>query len=296
MLKALMLRRRIDLKKAELAKLREKLEGFKTREDELTTAIEEVETEEQRTAMDEEIAAFEQERNDANASADQLESEISQLENELQAEEEAQNTNPPAGADNGGNAGNNDGEAPAENRGGEIPMLRRLKNMNQQERDAFLSNEQVRGFLGEVRTAIREKRALTGVGLTIPDVMLGMVREETYTASKLLRFVTLRQVGGKGRLNIMGKIPEAIWTEMCANLNELDLSFNQTEVDGFKVGAFVAVCNATLEDSDLSLASEIVTAIGIAIGKALDKAILFGTGTKTPVGIATRLAAQSSPA
>ena len=36
MLKALMLRRRIDLKKKELATLREKLEGFKTREAELT--------------------------------------------------------------------------------------------------------------------------------------------------------------------------------------------------------------------------------------------------------------------
>ena len=83
---------------------------------------------------------------------------------------------------------------------------------------------------------------------------------------------------------------------MCVNLNELDLTFNQSEVDGFKVAAFVAICNATLEDSDLALAQEIVTAIGIAIAKALDKAILFGDGSKKPVGIATRLAAQSSPA
>ena len=50
MLKALMLRRRIDLKKKDLAALREKLEGLNTREAELSQAIEEVETEEQRTA------------------------------------------------------------------------------------------------------------------------------------------------------------------------------------------------------------------------------------------------------
>ena len=300
MLKALMLRRRIDLKKKELATLREKLEGFKTREAELTQAIEEVETEEQRTAVEEEIATFEQERTEAQEGADQLEQEISELETELEGVEAAQDTTPPAGAtggeNGGGEAARNTGAEGTENRGGNIPMIRRLKNFTQQEREAFLGNEQVRSFLAEVRTAISEKRAITGVGLTIPEVMLGLVREETYAASKLIKFVTLRSVGGKARTNIMGKIPEAIWTEMCANLNELDLTFNQSEVDGFKIAAFVAICNATLEDSDLALAQEIVTAIGIAIAKALDKAILFGDGSKKPVGIATRLAAQSSPA
>ena len=41
MLKALMLRRRIDLKKKDLDALREKLDGFATRESELTQAIDE---------------------------------------------------------------------------------------------------------------------------------------------------------------------------------------------------------------------------------------------------------------
>lgn len=298
MLKVLMLRRRIDLKKKDLAALREKLEGFKTREAELATAIDEVETEEQRTAVEEEITAFETERDEAQTGADQLEQEISDLEEELRQEEEAQDTTPPAdtGATGGETANTGAGETATENRGGNIPMIRRLKNFTQQEREAFLGNEQVRSFLGEVRTAIAEKRAITGVGLTIPEVMLGLVREEIAANSKLLRFINLRNVGGKGRLNIMGKIPEAVWTEMCANLNELDLAFNQTEVDGYKVGAFIAICNATLEDSDLALAQEIVTAIGIAISKALDKAILYGTGTKMPVGIITRLACESQPA
>ena len=298
MLKALMLRRRIDLKKKDLAALREKLEGFKTRETELATAIDEVETEEQRTAVEEEITAFENERNEAQTGADQLEQEISDLENELSQEEAAQDTTPPAdtGATGGETANTGAENRTEENRGGVIPMIRRLKNFTQQEREAFLGNEQVRSFLGEVRTAISEKRAITGVGLTIPEVMLGLVREEIAANSKLLKFINLRPVGGKGRLNIMGKIPEAVWTEMCANLNELDLAFNQTEVDGYKVGAFIAICNATLEDSDLALAQEIVTAIGIAIAKALDKAILYGTGTKMPVGIITRLACESQPA
>ena len=299
MLKVLMLRKRIDMKKAELDKLREKLEGFKTREAELETAIGEVETDEQRTELDEMIGQFEQERGEAESAADELESEISQLETELQEQEDAQDTTPPAEAAGGSEeAARNNGTAQTvtENRGGNIPMIRRLKNFTMQEREAFLGNEQVRSFLSEVRTAMTEKRALTGVGLTIPETMLGLVREETAAASKLLKFVNLRQVGGKGRMNILGKIPEAVWTEMCANLNELDLAFNQTEVDGFKVGAFVAVCNAALEDSDIALAQEIVTALGVAIAKALDKAILYGTGSKMPVGIITRLACESQPA
>ena len=93
----------------------------------------------------------------------------------------------------------------------------------------------------------------------------------------------------------MGTIPEAVWTEMCAKLNEIDFGFTQTEVDGYKVGGVIYICKATLEDSDLDLAAEIIDALGIAIGIALDKAILYGLGTKMPLGIVTRLAQESAP-
>ena len=289
-LKTLMLKRQIDLKKKALGELNDKLAGFAKREAELEQAIAEVETDEQRTAVEEEITAFETERSETQTAADQLTEEIRNLESELEGEEAQQNTDAPG-----------EGETPAapsaeENRGGYNVMNRRFRDFNQQERTAFVETESVRSFLGEVRAAIKEKRALTGVGLTIPDVMLGLVREEMAAASKLLKYVDLRSVSGKGRQNIMGKISEGVWTEMCANLNELSLAFNQVEVDGYKVGGFVAVCNAVLEDSDIALASEIITAIGKAIAKALDKAILFGDGSKKPVGIATRLAASSQPA
>lgn len=289
-LKTLMLRRQIDLKKKALGELNEKLSGFVSREAELEQAIAEVETDEQRSAVEEEIAAFETERSDAQTAADQLTEEIRNLESELEGEEAQQNTDAPE-----------EGETPAapvaeENRGGFTAMNRRFRDFNQQERAAFLENESVRSFLGEVRAAIKEKRALTGVGMTIPEVMLGLIREEMAAASKLLPFVDLRSVSGKGRQNVMGKISEGVWTEMCANLNELDLAFNQVEVDGYKVGGFVVVCNAVLEDSDIALANEIITAIGKAIAKALDKAILFGDGSKKPVGIAKRLSVSSQPA
>ena len=304
-LKALMLRRRIDLKKKELEELRTKLAGFAARETELETAIGEVETEEQRTAVEEEITAFEQERDAAQQNTDQLESEIAQLEGELQETEAKQNTDPagagdgstPAG-ESGAEAGNGGAtqETIDENRGGKRTMRRTFAKMNRQERDVFFAREDVKSYLSEIRTAIKEKRAISGAGLTIPDVMLEMIRETVAERSKLLPFITVRNVGGKARQNIAGTIPEAVWTEMCAKINELDIGFNQIEVDGYKVAAFIPVCNAVLEDSDVNLADEIVRAIGVAIAKALDKAILFGKGTKMPMGIVTRLAQTSEPA
>lgn len=97
----------------------------------------------------------------------------------------------------------------------------------------------------------------------------------------------------------MGSIPEGIWTECCATLNELSLGFNDVEVNCFKVGGYFKVCNAVLEDSDLALASLLLDAIGQAIGLALDKAILYGRNTSTnykmPQGIISRLVQTSKP-
>lgn len=59
---------------------------------------------------------------------------------------------------------------------------------------------------------------------------------------------------------------------------------------------YFAVCNANLEDSDLALASELLMALGKAIGYALDKAILYGNGTRMPKGVISRLCETVQPA
>lgn len=122
------------------------------------------------------------------------------------------------------------------------------------------------------------------------------MRQQVAETSKLISRVDRRHVAGTGRQRIMGEIPEAIWTEACAKLNELDLVFNDAEVDGYKVGGFFAICNAILEDNDVNLMSEILNALGKAIGKAVDKAIVYGTGVKMPLGVVTRLAQEAAPA
>ena len=273
-LKALMLRKKLNDAKKALEGLRAKDAEFDTREAEITQSIEEAQTEEERSAVDEAVDAFEAEKADHEEQKGQLERKVEELENELAAEEAAQATDPV--------------EEPEEKR-------EEIKMIDKRDINSIVTDERVKDFLTEVRTAIKEKRAITNVGLTIPEVMLGLLRETIGEYSKLYKHVDVRRVGGDGRLVIMGAIPEAIWTDCCGNLNEMSLGFNDLEVGCWKVGGYMAICNASLEDSDVDLAGEIVRALGKGIGIALDKAILFGTGNHMPLGVVTRMVQTTQP-
>ena len=292
MLKALMLRKKLNDVQKLLEACRAKADALKTRETELEQDINAAETEEEKQAVEAAIAEFETEKAENEAENTKLTEQVEELERELQETEQKANAPAPS-----------EGEERARK---ELPIMEnaitntRTKEifgkLSLEQRTAMFERDDVKQFMAEVRSCMKEKRALTGVGTTVPEVYLGLIRENIERYSKLYRHVNLVPLRGEGRKNIMGTIPEAVWTEMCANLNELDLSFYAAELDGYKVGGFIPVCNANLEDSDIDLAAEIITALGQAIGYALDKAILYGTGDKMPLGIITRLAQTSSPA
>lgn len=290
-LKALMTKRKIDDAKSELEKLRQAAEDFAKREANIEQSISEAGTDEEKAAVEDEINKFEAEKAENAEAQKELEDKIAGLEDELRAEEAKQEAPAEVAPEPTVEA------APAVEREVKRSMTKRDKMFGESinERDAFFQREDVKAWLGEVRSAMQEKRALTNVGLTIPSVFLGVLRENVLYYSKLYKHVNVRAFRGDGRLTVMGTVPEAVWTECCAWINELDLSFYDTEVDCNKVAGFFAVCNAALEDSDLDLAAEIMTALGQAIGKALDKAIIFGTGNKMPLGIFTRLAQTEEP-
>ena len=69
--------------------------------------------------------------------------------------------------------------------------------------------------------------------------MLGVLRDNMTQFSKLVKYVNLKNVKGKARQNIMGAIPEAVWTEAVGTLNELELALNQIEVDGYLIGGWI---------------------------------------------------------
>lgn len=179
----------------------------------------------------------------------------------------------------------------------EQPMVNRTRffGMTYQERDAFFARTEVKDFLQRFRDAGREKRAITGAGLTIPDNVLPLIRQNVENYSKLISRVNFKPIRGTARQTISGAIPEAVWTEMVGKINELSFTFSQVTVDGYKVAGFVQLPLSIIEDSDLDLMSELLNSIGQAIGIALDKAIVYGTGTKMPVGIVTRLAQTAEP-
>ena len=302
-LKALMLKKKIDQRKKALDELVGKFTDMETRESDLAKAIEEATTDEELNAVNDEIEALNSEKETLDADKKAVEEEIAGLEGELKEEEERQDTTPVA----------TPVETPkVEERKVHIEMNKRnfFANMDEQTRSAIFEQDDVKAWLGEYRSAMKEKRAITNVGLTIPTVLLGVLRQNIEGYSKLLKHVNLRRVNGEGRMLVVGNVPEAIWTECCADLNELSLTFNDVSVDCYKIAGFYAVCIANYEDSDIDLANEILTALGQAIGLGIDKAILYGgnsytvgTGTEAvtvnntnmPLGIVTRLAQESQP-
>lgn len=291
-LKALMLSRSIEEKKKELAQLREKDREFETREKELETAIGEASTEDEKQAVSEEVERFDTEKADHGEAKSTLETEIEGLEKELaEIERKKPEVKTPE---------------KTERRDGKMAVINiRSLPMNQRAFDALpmeiragiLGQEDVKGFLNELRSCKGQQRAVQGTEFTIPIVFLDLIAENMYRYSKLLHRVRVRPVNGEARQTIAGTIPEAVWTEMCGALNELDFVFNQISVDGYKVGGFIPVCNSILEDSDINLASWIVEMLSESIGLAMDKAILYGKGaaSKMPLGIVTRLAQTVKP-
>lgn len=293
-LKTLLLRKKITDAKKQLDALKAKDAEFEQRRKDLEEAIEAAQTDEERSAVEEAVDAFDTEQAENEKAKGDLDQAVRDLEKELEEEESKQDTTPPPEV-----------VPPVEENERKdnktMKILRRaFAKMSAQERADFVSREDVKQYLADVRTSIREKRAINNVGLTIPEVMLGLLRQNIEGYSKLYKHVTVRSISGEGRMLVEGAIPEAVWTECCANINELSLGFNDVEVDCYKVAGYFKICNANLEDSDIDLAGEILDAVGQALGLALDKAILYGRNTagnsKMPQGIVSRLVEQSQPA
>lgn len=297
-LKALMLKRSIDAKKAELAALEAKDEEFATREADLAQAIEEAEpgNAEQEGAINAEIEQFEADSTTHSEAKETLRVDIERLEGELE-EIERNAPVPPAPE-----IKKNDvrGDQRMENINiRSLPMTRRAFDaLPMEQRNTIVAQDDVKAFLCALRSMKGQSRAITGAELTIPVVFLDLISENMFRYSKLLNRVRVRNVSGEARQTIAGTVPEAVWTEMCGAINELSFTFNQVTLDGYKVAGYVPVCNSLLEDNDINLASWIVEMLSEAIGLAMDKAILYGKGaaSKMPLGIVTRLAQDSKPA
>ena len=298
MLKAYMLRSKIEAREADLKALQERDAEFQTREADLMASIPEAKTDEERTVIeanvdryDEELRAHEEAKASATAELEGLRAQLTELENSKPAA--------PVNADKnketkGMTTMNHEMQCNIR----ALPMRQRAFEaaFTRQERKEIVAQEDVQTFFAQLKTASRTQASVSGAELTIPIVFLDLISENLFRYSKLLNRVRVRNVRGEARQTVAGTIPEAVWTEMCGALNELTFTFNQITLDGYKVGGFVPVCNALLQDNDIAMASWIVEMMSESLGYAMDTAILYGTGTGMPLGIVTRLAQTSKPA
>ena len=299
-LRQVILGKRIEEKRAELLKgkntrdaLRKKRSELDEEEKQLEAAVAEVTEEtsqEDKDALDQAVEAFEAKAEALEKELEQAEAQVEALEKQLGELENEQKELSERAARAAQQREHRD------DRKGEHTMeTRTFFGMNAQQRDAFFARSDVKDFLTRLRALKGEKRAVTGEGLLVPTVALEIVREVAREASKLMKHVNTVAVAGKARQVVAGTIPEPVWMEACGKLNELELSFSGVELDGYKVGGYIPVANATLEDSDIDLASEVFDKLGRAIGLGIDMAILYGTGKKMPLGILTRLAQTAKP-
>lgn len=294
MLKALMIKRSIDLKRAELEELRKRETEFETREAELEAAINEAAAPDEQAAVAESVEKFDADKATYEENVNTLSAEIEQLEADLAAiEAEA-----PTREAKTKIIERTDNKVQTTINIRALPMSRRAFDALPEEmRSGIVQREEVKSFLAQLRSMKGTNRAITGAELTIPVVFLDLIAENMFRYSKLLNRVRIRYVNGQARQTIAGTVPEAVWTEMCGAINELNFVFNQVTLDGYKVAGYVPVCNSLLDDSDIDLSGWIVEMLSESIGYAMDKAILYGKGSasRMPLGIVTRLAQTAAP-
>lgn len=291
-LKILKIRQQLTIKRTALEQLRTKAQQLQTREAELEESIREATTEEDLQTVEQEVEALETETQQNADAIAQLESEIQALQEELNAAESSATDDD----QNENRAARREGRQ--ERNVNTMPMNGNTswREMLMQQRGKILADPETKSFLQRVRDLRGQRRAVTGGSLGIPTDFLPILRRRIEEGSKLYRHVSVTPLRGTSRQNIAGEVPEGIWFEMEDALSELDIDFKQLEMDGFGVGGYVAVSNALLDDDDdLQLTATIIDYLGKSIQKAFDKAVLYGTGSKTMVGIATRLAASVKP-
>ena len=269
-LRQLILNKKIQERSALLTQLRADEDKLKDEEVELEKALDEAETDEEVKVVEDSADELEKKIKDKADEITKLEDEKAELETELAKIEDEQPDNEEK----------EDGE--------KRKMAKKVKTRNNDVMTIreSLQIENVRSFYQNIANAMVEKRSLTGAEKVVPTEVIDRIESKLGDYSTLIGEVTVEKIGGTGRAVIAGDIPEAIWFEVGKKaLEELEDKLDGVELDGFGLGGYVAVPNIIIENSLINLASHVEDRLAKAIAKALDKAILKGTGTKQPTGV-----------
>lgn len=284
-MKTLLLKQEIDKKRASLAGVLNKVKPLEERSAELLKRADTVENEEEKEAFEKDLSLFKDEYEKLEAlqkEQEALENKIKELEEQLKKEEEVQKKKQEQEA------------TPQTTERKEIYTMGNRSNFGGLTRE-LIQNTEVQELLSNVRRMGKRDAGVQNAQLTIPEVMIEVLRTKIDSYSKMLKHTNLQKIKGNERQRITGEPSEAVWTEQCASTNLLSIPFHQVEVEGYMVSGAFIVCNAVLEDNDLNLTSILIDSLSKSIGYAIDRAFFYGTGIKMPLGIATRLAQTSQP-
>lgn len=297
MLKNLVLAKQIKDQRGELEALQARDAEFSAREESLIADIDAAQTKEEREAVEAAAADFDRELAEHEQVKAALSASIGALETELAALEKPLPAAAPAAAEI-----NNERMNTAMQNLTAIRTLpisaRAFDSLPQAHQQSIMADPETVSFLANVRALRNVNTSVTGADLAIPVNILPIISENRFRYSKLLNRVLLRTVRGDAHQPVGGLTPEGIWEECCDAINELDFAYSMVEVSCRKVGGFVLICNSLLAETDIDLLADLVEMISEALGKAKDKAILYGKGPayKMPSGIVPRLAETSKPA
>ena len=285
-LKQLLLNKKIQQRKSNLEELLIQETDLNKRAADLEVSIEEAKTDEEIALVEEEFTKIDSEKEELEGKKTTLEGEIAELEGELEGLNSKEPTNEPVAQKETEEKIERSKNLGGEKRMGSKKLTTRCQIIER------LNREEVRSFYSNLMQVI-EKRSITGLDLTIPQILLETITEDLGRYSVFYDLVRVARLTGTGRAIVAGEAPEAVWTEMIGKINELSALFSDIEVDGYKVGGFIPLHNSLIEDSMINLAAHVEGLLKESIAIALDKAILYGNGTKMPLGIIPALNANT---
>lgn len=150
-----------------------------------------------------------------------------------------------------------------------------------------------RSEVKEFYEKFKNLRAVTGEGLTIPQIVIDRIMDIVGDNSTLYPLVDSIKAKGTARILIDTDTTAATWIEQTGTLADGTVgTITNVDFDGYKIGKVTFVDNCMLQDSLINLDAYVVKKLARAIALGLDLAILKGTGSssKQPEGIITKLA------
>ncbi|CAM3744107.1 phage major capsid protein [Cohnella lubricantis] len=270
-LRQLMLSKKIEQRKAALAELLEQENGLNTRSAELEAAIDEAKDDEEIAAVEEAVSKLDADKTELAEKKGTLEGEIAALEGEL----EQLNSAAPSNQSRSTKNHDNEREANAMNR---LQVRELLKS------GEYYKRSEVTEFYEQFKNL----RSVAGGELTIPEIVVNRIMDIMGDFTTLYPLVDKIQVKGTTRILVDSDTTAATWIEQSGAIPQGDVgTITNVDFDGFKVGKVTFVDNYLLQDSIINLDAYVTKKIARAIAKALDKAIVSGTGAanKQPAGV-----------